>query len=117
MSSAMDDGLGTGTLRERLPHDPATPQHAQSSETAQATVKALNDEEDKAGKDEKEKKTYGRTPDGTGAFYNPLDKTIKCAYSGSVSYEWRASSMNKKQRQSPYTTDLLQHSLHRPANS
>ncbi|KAK5007883.1 hypothetical protein LTR28_004715, partial [Elasticomyces elasticus] len=57
-------GIEAAGLRERLSHHPAVPQQADSSEAAQATVKALNGEEEEVVKDETEKKTYGRTPDG-----------------------------------------------------
>jgi len=68
MSSTAHDGtMGADGLRSRLPHDPANPQQATSTESAQAAVKTLNDEEEKTGKAEHEKRTYGRTPDGKGA--------------------------------------------------
>jgi len=67
MSSTGHDGtVGADGLRARLPHDPANPQQATSTETAQAAVKKLNDEEDKTNKADHEKRTYGRTPDGKG---------------------------------------------------
>ena len=69
MSSTGREGtLGADGLRERLPNDPAKPQHASSPDTAQHAVKTLNDQESKADKKEEDKRTYGRTPDGTGAF-------------------------------------------------
>ena len=44
-----------------------TPLQATSQEEARQTVLELNAlEEDKDGADEKDKKTFGRTPDGTG---------------------------------------------------
>ena len=53
-------------LRERLPQQPDAPQKASSVETAQDAVKQLNAQEQ--DKDEKEQRTYGRTPDGTGEY-------------------------------------------------
>ena len=68
MSSTAHDGtMGADGLRSRLPNDPANPRQATSTESAQAAVKTLNDEEEKTGKAEHEKRTYGRTPDGKGA--------------------------------------------------
>lgn len=67
MTSTGHDGtMGADGLRARLPHDPASPQQATSSESAQAAVKKLNDEEEKTNKADHEKRTYGRTPDGKG---------------------------------------------------
>lgn len=59
-------GLDASGLRERLPKQTDAPLQAESVETAQDVVKQLNRQEEEQGKDEKEKKTYGRTPDGTG---------------------------------------------------
>ena len=59
-------GIDASELREKLPQNPDTPQKAVSVETAQAAVKQLNEKE--SGKDEKDQKTYGRTPDGTGEY-------------------------------------------------
>lgn len=59
-------GIDAGGLRERLPQQPDAPQKATSVETAQDAVRQLNSQEE--GKDEKDKRTYGRTPDGTGEY-------------------------------------------------
>ena len=59
-------GLDASGLRERLTQKPDAPQQGLSIETASDTVKALNREEEQNGKSEKDKKTYGRTLDGTG---------------------------------------------------
>lgn len=61
-------GVDASGLRERISQKPDQPQKATSSETASEAVMALNREEEKLGKDEKHKKTYGRTLDGTGEF-------------------------------------------------
>lgn len=61
-------GVDASGLRERLAQQPDAPQKASSVETAHETVRALNEQEAKGGKDEKERKTYGRTPDGTGEY-------------------------------------------------
>lgn len=64
-SSSVNGSVASGELRERLPQNPEQPQQAQSTDEAQNTVRSLNQQED--GKDEKEKRTYGRTPNGTGS--------------------------------------------------
>lgn len=50
-------------LRER---PSAKPLHLQKSDDAKQKVLALNDQEDRDHKDDDKKRTYGRTPDGTG---------------------------------------------------
>ena len=55
-------------LRERMSQRPEMPQKAQSVDTAQEAVHALNAQEAAQNKKEKDKKTYGRTPDGTGEY-------------------------------------------------
>jgi hypothetical protein len=57
---------GANEVRQRLPQQPAKPQQADSTEAAKATVTELNEDESKADKDDKEKRTYGRTPSGVG---------------------------------------------------
>jgi|TARA_R110002003_G_scaffold1264_3_gene22803 hypothetical protein len=52
-------------LRERLS---AKPQHLRNADDAKRKVLELNDHEDKSKKDEQDKRTFGRTPDGTGAY-------------------------------------------------
>ena len=61
-------GIDTSGLRERLPQKPDAPVKAESIETAQDAVKQLNQQEQREDKLEKDKKTYGRTPDGTGEY-------------------------------------------------
>ncbi|SLM34003.1 phosphatidylethanolamine n-methyltransferase [Lasallia pustulata] len=58
------EGPGTGIDAEGL-RERNIPQNAHSSESAQAMVLDLNSEEAQAEKDEKDKKTFGRTPNGT----------------------------------------------------
>ena len=54
-------------LRERLSNKPQKPSKAVSIKTAKEIVKDLNNAEDKHNDNKsKEKRTYGRTPDGTG---------------------------------------------------
>ena len=60
-------GIDASGIRERLRRSPEAPQYAESVETAQDAVKTLNDQQAAQDTDEKEKKTFGRTPDGTGA--------------------------------------------------
>lgn len=57
---ATDQPIETEGLRQRN-----VPVQAQSSEQARQTVLQLNALEEKTGKDDADKKTFGRTPDGT----------------------------------------------------
>ena len=59
------EGSGAGIHAEGL-RERNIPQHAHSSESAQTMVLDLNSEEAQAERDEKDKKTFGRTPNGTG---------------------------------------------------
>ena len=52
-----------GQLRER---PSAKPLHLNNADDAKQKVLELNDQEDKNHKDDNKKRTYGRTPDGTG---------------------------------------------------
>ena len=65
-----DVGLGVNVdgLRERLPHQPEAPVKAANVNAAQDAVKVLNEQQAGEEKNEKDKKTFGRTPDGTGAY-------------------------------------------------
>jgi phosphatidylethanolamine N-methyltransferase len=61
-------------LRERLS---AKPLHLHNSDEARKKVLELNEEEEKDNKDEGSKKTYGRTPDGTGkCMYTVYQSTL-----------------------------------------
>lgn len=62
-------GVDASGLRERLPNKPEAPQKAESVETAQQAVRALNEQEQADGKEEKDRKTYGRTLEGTGEYF------------------------------------------------
>lgn len=53
-------------LRGGAPHSTVTPQKRESSADAREKVLELNSAEDMNGKDEKDRRTYGRTPDGIG---------------------------------------------------
>lgn len=55
-------------LRERLPQNPEKPRKAVSIDAAKNVVSELNDAEAKGSTDgrAKEKRTYGRTPEGIG---------------------------------------------------
>lgn len=64
-------GLNVEGLRERLPHQPEAPVKAKNVDVAQDAVKELNEQQASEEKDEKDKKTFGRTPDGTGAYTIP----------------------------------------------
>ena len=68
-----ESGLGVNVdgLRERLPHHPEAPVKAANVNAAQDAVKVLNEEQASEEKDDKDKKTFGRTPDGTGAYNIP----------------------------------------------
>jgi hypothetical protein len=52
-------------LRER---PTARPLHLENSDDARQKVIDLNEDEDKTHIDDGEKRTYGRTPDGTGTY-------------------------------------------------
>lgn len=68
MNSSDEIGSNASELRERLPQRPEKPQKAVSIDTAKNVVEELNRSEAKE-EDEgetKAKRTYGRTPDGTG---------------------------------------------------
>jgi hypothetical protein len=69
-----NSGLGVNVegLRERLPHQLEAPVKAENVNAAQDAVKVLNEQQASEGKDEKDKKTFGRTPDGTGAYKKPF---------------------------------------------
>jgi hypothetical protein len=72
-------GVDASGLRERLTQQPDAPQKASSLESAHETVRTLNEQEAKGDKDEKDRKTYGRTPDGTGEYFQcspKYDNTI-----------------------------------------
>jgi len=64
---APPDAIGPdgSQLRERLPQNPSKPQQTTSIEAAKQVVAELNAAEAKR-EDGPEKRTYGRTPDGTG---------------------------------------------------
>ena len=54
-------------LRARLQNSPSQSQQTSSASVARETVMAMNSEEARDTPDDRSKKTYGRTPDGTGA--------------------------------------------------
>jgi phosphatidylethanolamine N-methyltransferase len=60
-------------LRER---PSAKPLHLHNSEDAKERVLELNKQEEKDGKHDSKKRTYGRTPDGTGVSAS----TLPCPY-------------------------------------
>lgn len=61
--SSHNGGVPEAELRQRLPQHPEKPQQATSPAAARQTVIDLNKAEE--SKDLKDRKTYGRTPDGT----------------------------------------------------
>lgn len=61
--SASSSDLDAIGLRERN-----VKQQASSADEAKEAVQELNTEEQHAAKSEKDKKTFGRTPDGTGRY-------------------------------------------------
>ncbi|WPH04568.1 Hypothetical protein R9X50_00746000 [Acrodontium crateriforme] len=65
MSALDNSAVDANGLRERIAQKPDVPDIAASVDSAQTAVRALNDQEAKHGEDEKDKRTYGRTPDGT----------------------------------------------------
>lgn len=63
-------GPDASELRQRLTTNADTPQRGLTEETAESVVRKLNQERDARGvKDEKDRRTYGRTPDGTGEYF------------------------------------------------
>ncbi|KAF2219135.1 phospholipid methyltransferase-domain-containing protein [Elsinoe ampelina] len=64
-STAVNGSNEPQSLRERLPNDPSKPRKATSPEDAKSTVEDLNKSEERSKKRDEEKRTYGRTPDGT----------------------------------------------------
>lgn len=99
-----DVGLGVNVdgLRERLPHQPEAAVKAANVNAAQDAVKVLNEQQAGEEKDEKDKKTFGRTPDGTGAYNIPSpsngrrDKHVwdsKYTYSSKRNKPTRSSSL------------------------
>lgn len=64
-----DEGSGPGIDPEGL-RERNAPLHTDSAENAKATVLDLNAKEEHADKDEKDKKTFGRTPNGTGQYFH-----------------------------------------------
>ena len=66
-SEEVANGVDVNILRQRN-----APQSANSPEQAKETVQELNAEEEEVDQgDEKEKKTFGRTPDGVGELSYP----------------------------------------------
>ncbi|KAF4549147.1 Phosphatidylethanolamine N-methyltransferase [Elsinoe fawcettii] len=71
-STAVNGSIDHQSLRERLPNDPSKPRQASSPEDARTTVQELNKDEEHSKKRDEEKRTYGRTPDGTARrLYSP----------------------------------------------
>lgn len=66
-------GVGTGELRERAVPNASKPGHAENTDDARETVMKLNEAEEKTGKDDAHRRTYGRTPDGTGTSKHHTD--------------------------------------------
>jgi phosphatidylethanolamine N-methyltransferase len=64
-STAHDDNVDASEVRQRLAQQPAVPQQAVVADAKQ-TVSDLNADEEKSTEAETKKRTYGRTPDGTG---------------------------------------------------
>lgn len=114
-STGLEDTNGSAGLRERLPNDPSKPQQASSVESAKTAVKAMNDKEDATGKSEEEKRTYGRTPDGTGALHTSRQPASSTAVGqkGTLSLKLGPTTCF------PGICKLILSmcSLHRPANS
>jgi len=68
-STARDDTVDATEVRQRLAQQPALPQQAVEADAKQ-TVSDLNATEEHSFKAEDKKRTYGRTPDGTGRHLN-----------------------------------------------
>lgn len=63
MTEPMGHAIDTKGLRERN-----IPQHVPTAERAKKVVEELNAEEEETLEAEKNKKTFGRTPNGTGEY-------------------------------------------------
>jgi hypothetical protein len=107
-----DSGLGVNVdgLRERLPHQPEAPVKAANVNAAQDAVKVLNDQQAKEEKDEKDKKTFGRTPDGTGAYSIP-SSSHGCRGEHVWDSKYTYSSKQNKPTRSSSLTCLITRSL------
>lgn len=94
--SSGNSGLGVNMdgLRERLPSQPEAPIKAANADSAQDAVKILNEQEASEEKDEKDKKTFGRTPDGTGA-YNPPSAALEPRTRGIATIQNQAKQAHK----------------------
>lgn len=98
-----DVGLGVNVdgLRERLPHQPEAPVKAANVNAAQDAVKVLNEQQAGEEKDEKDKKTFGRTPDGTGAYNIPSSSNgCRAEHVWDSKYTYSNSKQNKPTRSS-----------------
>ena len=71
-STARDANIDATEVRQRLAQQPAIPQQAVEADAKQ-TVSDLNADEESSAKAEEKKRTYGRTPDGTGR-HTPLSE-------------------------------------------
>jgi hypothetical protein len=76
---------GDSQLRER---PSAKPLHLNNADDAKQKVLELNDQEDKNQKDDSKKRTYGRTPDGTGMSQLERDRSKKAM----AMHAWRIHS-------------------------
>jgi hypothetical protein len=96
-----DVGLGVNVdgLRERLPHQPEAPVKAANVNAAQDAVKVLNEQQAGEEKDEKDKKTFGRTPDGTGAYNIPSSNGYRAEHVWDSNYTY-SNKPNKPTRSS-----------------
>lgn len=77
-SNTGSDTPNTSRVRERQ-RPSAKPLHLNNSDDARQKVLQLNEEEDKEHRDGGEKRTYGRTPDGTGTFTSARAAAIEHA--------------------------------------
>ena len=66
MADAETQVNAEGSRRRDLPS--AKPLHLHNSDDARQKVLELNEEEDKGRDNGRQKRTYGRTPDGTGMY-------------------------------------------------
>lgn len=105
--SSSNSGLGVNMegLRERLPSQPEAPIKAANADEAQDAVKILNEQEASEEKDEKDKKTFGRTPDGTGAYKIPSlgGSRASDAWDSNYTESSETSSQTELARPVPYS--------------
>jgi hypothetical protein len=105
------NGPDGSQLRERLPQNPEKSKQTTSTESAKQAVADLNAAEAKR-EDGREKRTYGRTPDGTGTLeYMPLCQAT-CSSIGNQLHPKQLLETSKRALYANMTVPSIQRSLH-----